>query len=647
MNEFSYDDINSAISTAKQLQILKKAQSFQQYVIVADRHSCVKYFAALFLKIAGLNKQVYVSYEGQSEEIKEFLSEYDNLDNLIIEKNFEEVKRLVDFQKKTMYLYFCNVRNGHCLSEKERSEACDHLENVLNSAGERDTLLLLTAVPRIYSLPEGFTGVMEREYEILFRTENGDTEEDFVIRLEDCCRKYIDQTNIKVGRLDSIFGPEIEEDEEIWVNEAIRQIKSGTLIMKQNDNRLFRSALYIRDALIELLLVLTNGRKGNIYHLSSWEISRFQICSELYGMASDYPVKIECAPEEDDMSTHYAMLGARKIYLLHSKSLASYLHTTKKKALQKTFLSKTGVENYVEKNQINLYYGKIDRIRREEVKLLQEVDRICKKYNIKYFLAGGTLLGAIRHKGFIPWDDDLDIGMLPEDYYKFLSIAPKELDSRYFFQDYTTEDTSHYVHDKIRIKNTFFSTKYSNRYAMHNGVYIDIFVYFKTSDNPKKQKKHLKKVQFCRKLIAWKWGDKPRKGKYKTITKWLMPVIRKVPFQKIHELYMHTLGMYEKKDTHSRIDGMGFNLTKVKAFPAEWFDEIIETEFEGVMFPVIARYDDYLKHWYGEKYMEWLPLSGRKSVHDVVRIDLGEYITDENIKYRDVDIRGELFETKL
>lgn len=647
MNEFSYDDINSAISTAKQLQILKKAQSFQQYVIVADRHSCVKYFAALFLKIAGLNKQVYVSYEGQSEEIKEFLSEYDNLDNLIIEKNFEEVKRLVDFQKKTMYLYFCNVRNGHYLSEKERSEACDHLENVLNSAGERDTLLLLTAVPRIYSLPEGFTGVMEREYEILFRTENGDTEEDFVIRLEDCCRKYIDQTNIKVGRLDSIFGPEIEEDEEIWVNEAIRQIKSGTLIMKQNDNRLFRSALYIRDALIELLLVLTNGRKGNIYHLSSWEISRFQICSELYGMASDYPVKIECAPEEDDMSTHYAMLGARKIYLLHSKSLASYLHTTKKKALQKTFLSKTGVENYVEKNQINLYYGKIDRIRREEVKLLQEVDRICKKYNIKYFLAGGTLLGAIRHKGFIPWDDDLDIGMLPEDYYKFLSIAPKELDSRYFFQDYTTEDTSHYVHDKIRIKNTFFSTKYSNRYAMHNGVYIDIFVYFKTSDNPKKQKKHLKKVQFCRKLIAWKWGDKPRKGKYKTITKWLMPVIRKVPFQKIHELYMHTLGMYEKKDTHSRIDGMGFNLTKVKAFPAEWFDEIIETEFEGVMFPVIARYDDYLKHWYGEKYMEWLPLSGRKSVHDVVRIDLGEYITDENIKYRDVDIRGELFETKL
>ena len=318
MNEFSYDDVNSAISTAKQLQILKKAQSFQQYVIVADRHSCVKYFVALFLKIAGLNKQVYVSYEGQSEEIKEFLSEYDNLDNLIIEKNFEEVKRLVDSQKKTMYLCFCNVRNGHYLSEKERSEACNHLENVLNSAGERDTLLLLTAVPRIYSLPEGFTGVMEREYEILFRTENGDTEEDFVIRLEDCCRKYIDQTNIKVGRLDSIFGPEIEEDEEIWVNEAIRQIKSGTLIMKQNDNRLFRSALYIRDALIELLLVLANGRKGNIYHLSSWEISRFQICSELYGMASDYPVKIECAPEKDDMSTHYAILGARKIYLLHS-----------------------------------------------------------------------------------------------------------------------------------------------------------------------------------------------------------------------------------------------------------------------------------------------------------------------------------------
>lgn len=646
MNEFSYDDINDAIKTAKKLQILSKTQSFQQYVILADHHSSVKYFAALFVNIVAPDKEIYLLYRGRTDEIVSFL-EKKEYENFHIVSDYEMLKQDMDIQKKTLYLFFSNVRNGHYLEESDRCESTGFLCRVLDMAKEEDTVLLLSAVPRIYELPEGFTGVMEREYEILFRTEEGNTEEDFVLALEEVCRKYVEKTRIIAGRLDSMFGPEIEEDEEIWINEAIRQIQAGKLEMKQNDARKFRSALYIRDALTEILLLLANGRSGNIYHLSSWEISRFQICSELYGMANDYPVRMECLEEESDLNTHYAILGARKIYLLHAKGLASFLHTTKRNALKKTFLSKMGVNHYVECNQFNLYYGKIEKIRKEEIKLLQEVDRICRKHEIKYFLAGGTLLGAVRHKGFIPWDDDLDIGMLPEDYYRFLEVAPQELDKKYFFQDYTTEDTSHYVHDKIRIKNTFFSTKYSDRYAMHNGVYIDIFVYFKTSDNQKQQARHLKKIQFCRKLIAWKWGDKPRKGRYKKLTKWLLPVIRKIPFRKIHELYMHTLNLYEKKNTNSRIDGMGFNLTKVKAFPAEWFDEITEIEFEGCRFPAIVRYDDYLKHWYGEKYMEWLPLSGRKSVHDVVRIDLGEYITEDATRYRNVDIRGELFEEQL
>ena len=114
------------------------------------------------------------------------------------------------------------------------------------------------------------------------------------------------------------------------------------------------------------------------------------------------------------------------------------------------------------------------------VDILEEVHKLCEKHGLKYFLDAGTLIGAVRHKGFIPWDDDVDIGMLREDFNKFLEIAKRELPKHLFLQTFETDEyyDVYPVPCKIRYNDTMFLEEGAKEnYKMHNGVYIDIFPY--------------------------------------------------------------------------------------------------------------------------------------------------------------------------
>lgn len=114
------------------------------------------------------------------------------------------------------------------------------------------------------------------------------------------------------------------------------------------------------------------------------------------------------------------------------------------------------------------------------VDILKDVHELCERHGLKYFLDAGTLIGAVRHKGFIPWDDDVDIGMLRDDFNKFLEIAKKELPEHLFLQTFETDKyyDVYPVPCKIRYNNTVFLEEGAKEnYKMHNGVYIDIFPY--------------------------------------------------------------------------------------------------------------------------------------------------------------------------
>ena len=134
-----------------------------------------------------------------------------------------------------------------------------------------------------------------------------------------------------------------------------------------------------------------------------------------------------------------------------------------------------------------------------ELEILDEFIRVCEKNQLTYFLIGGSCIGAVRHHGFIPWDDDIDVGMPREDYEKLVEIAADELNPEYFFQNYHSEKNCGLIFGKIRKNNTILSENYSYHIHMHQGVWIDIFPYDQIGDKPELSKWDSRVISILRK----------------------------------------------------------------------------------------------------------------------------------------------------
>lgn len=143
----------------------------------------------------------------------------------------------------------------------------------------------------------------------------------------------------------------------------------------------------------------------------------------------------------------------------------------------------------------HLVTRKMKEIWAVELDLLAEFQRVCEKYHICYFASGGTLLGAIRHKGFIPWDDDLDLELFREDYIKLCEVAPKEFKKPYIFQNEYTESGSIRGFSKLRNSQTTAMYSYEKRPQFKDydkGIFIDIFPLDSIMDDPAEEKKKRK-----------------------------------------------------------------------------------------------------------------------------------------------------------
>lgn len=138
----------------------------------------------------------------------------------------------------------------------------------------------------------------------------------------------------------------------------------------------------------------------------------------------------------------------------------------------------------------------LKKLQQTELIILEAVANLCERHGISYFLDSGTLIGAIRHNGFIPWDDDVDITMPYADYLRFLEIAPKKLGEKFYIQNHETEEHFFKSYTKVCLNGTTVLPSEWENWEIHHGAWIDIFPMF-YSDSEKDIQKKKRIYKFC------------------------------------------------------------------------------------------------------------------------------------------------------
>ena len=262
-----------------------------------------------------------------------------------------------------------------------------------------------------------------------------------------------------------------------------------------------------------------------------------------------------------------------------------------------------------------------------QLEMVMKVKEICDSNGIQYFLDGGTLLGAVRHQGFIPWDDDLDIGMLRKDYEKFISIAQPALGDQYFLQTWETDDHFWHPFAKIRKIGTVYREKGTKGVLTHNELFIDIFPFDFIQEDAKELMKTRRKIRVYWTAMAIKSGLYP--WLYHTnIVKKCMSILKNGPAillccltrNKIKIKYFETMTAYNAQGTKYVDEEAGAQYGKHK-LPIGCFDKTVDLLFENEYFKCPQGYDEILRLYYGD-YMTLPPEDKRENKHGIIEVKL-------------------------
>lgn len=251
--------------------------------------------------------------------------------------------------------------------------------------------------------------------------------------------------------------------------------------------------------------------------------------------------------------------------------------------------------------------------------IIKDIDQICKKHGIEYYLLGGSALGAIRHKGFIPWDDDLDIIMDHRHYEKFMRVCREVLDpEKYYIQEALVDWPM--LFSKIRLKGTFleepgaYGTDIGKR-----GIFVDVF----RLDNAPSTCIQKRWQYLCGKYVLCycllQRGYKEATTKKKLLMKLAYPLRMKI----LRNFFMHQMLKYNDLETENYATFGERYKFQATFYKKALFGKPLYVPFEDIMLPVPEKYDELLTQVFGN-YMTLPPVEEQVGLH-LQHVDFGKY----------------------
>lgn len=272
---------------------------------------------------------------------------------------------------------------------------------------------------------------------------------------------------------------------------------------------------------------------------------------------------------------------------------------------------------------INEYMQVIKKVQTTQRNILKEFDSFCRGHNLKYSLAFGTLLGAVRHQGFIPWDDDIDVYMLREDYEKFLELR-NQFNSEYYVQNYLI-DESNFPFTKVRKNNTKMVMKSAENDTYHQGVWIDIFPLDSIPKNMEQAAKISDKSALLLAVVTSNSFSKVKAaGSFVNKSLRFMfylgnMIFGKQFFIRKYERLLKT--QYDSDKLYCLTDSVYGKFYNAPVLSRMHFEDMKYLDFEGLPCMVMNHYEAYLKGQYGD-YMQYPPKEQQYPHHVIVELEL-------------------------